>query len=526
MTHTPEYHHHEEFQNRLKKLNEIKALHINPYPNKYTDTQPLKEIINNNAKSNLGHSEDAENGKTPPVKAAGRLVLFRAMGKNSFAQIQEGESRLQLMFNRDHTVVEGFTPTEELSHIKFIEKKLDLGDIIGVEGNLFFTNKGELTIYVKKLTLLCKSLLPLADKHGGLADKGMRYRKRWLDLISNKEAMHTLKLRSDIIREVRNYMEKANFAEVETAILHNTYGGAEAKPFTTMLNALHQEMFMRISLEISLKKLIIGGLDRVYEIGKVFRNEGLDKTHNPEFTLLEGYAAYWDYNDLMIFVENLFAYLAIKLYGDTKIQIEDKVIDLKAPWKRISYKDAIKTYADIDVDKLSDEAIKEILLKNDTVKKEELTNASKGQLMAFLFENFVEDKLIQPHHIIDHPIETTPLCKLHRDEEKRKEGLVERFESFILGHEFVNAYTELNDPVLQRQLLETQAQRRLKGVQEVPPLDEEFIEAICQGLPPTGGFGIGIDRLCMLLTKANSIKDVIYFPMMKPEEESILPNAP
>jgi len=514
-SHLPEYHKHEEYQNRLKKLEEIRALDINPYPHKYAEVQPLKEIINTYTAHPLGHSEEAANGKTPEVKAAGRLVLFRAMGKNSFAQIQEEGLRIQLMFNREHTVVEGLNATEELTHMKFIEKKLDLGDIIGVEGNLFFTNKGELTIYVKKVTLLCKVLLPLADKHGGLVDKGMRYRKRWLDLLTNKEAAHTLMLRSEIIKEVRSYMEKAGFMEVETAILHNMYGGAEARPFTTILNALHQEMFLRISLEISLKKLIVGGLNKVYEIGKVFRNEGLDKTHNPEFTELEAYAAYWDYNDLMIFIENLFEKLAIKLYGDTKLKIEDNIIDLKTPWKRMTYKDAIKVYGDIDVDKLSDVSIREILLRDDSYKEEEIKKASKGQLMAFLFEKFVENKLIQPHHIIDHPIETTPLCKLHRD---GQDNIVERFESFILGHEFVNAYTELNDPILQRKLLEKQAQRRLEGAQEAPPLDEEFVEAICQGMPPTGGFGIGIDRLCMLLTKAESIKDVIYFPIMRPEE--------
>lgn len=515
----PDYHAHEEFQNRSSKLKEIKHLGLDPYPHKFLPTHTAQALLHKYESQEVPGSEEAEAEKTEKVCLAGRLVLFRAMGKNAFAHIQDSTGRLQLMFNRDHTKIIGFTPTLELSAIKFIEKKLDLGDIIGVEGYLFRTHKGELTVYVKSLTLLCKSLLPLPDKHSGLSDKGVRYRKRWLDLISHPEVVDTFRLRSKIFHLVRTYFEKFNFIEVETPILQNIYGGAEARPFVTQLNALHQPMFLRIALEISLKKLIVGGMDRVFEISKVFRNEGLDRTHNPEFTMLEAYASYWDYNDMMVFVENLFEMLAQELFGKTEITIDKDgtphTINLKAPWKRLSMKEAIKVYGKIDVETLSNQQIRSHLKSSDP---KEIEKLPRGNLIAALFEEVAEPHLIQPHHIIDHPIETTPLCKLHRDPKQRQDNIVERFESFILGQEMCNSYTELNDPELQRQLLEKQAEAKAAGNEEANPLDEEFIEAICQGMPPTGGVGIGMDRLVMLLTKAHSIRDVLYFPIMKPEE--------
>lgn len=519
---TPDYHTHEEFQNRSTKLAEIRALGVDPYPPKFVPTQTAAALLHKYAEKEIGGSEEAEAEKTEKVCLAGRLVLFRAMGKNAFAHIQDSSGRLQLMVNRDHTKVEGFTPTAELSSIKFIEKKLDLGDIIGVEGYLFRTHKGELTLYVKTLTLLCKSLLPLPDKHSGLADKGMRYRKRWLDLISNPEVAQTFRLRSQILRSIRNYFERFEFIEVETPILQNIYGGAEAKPFVTELNALHQQMYLRIALEISLKKLIVGGMDRIFEISKVFRNEGLDRTHNPEFTMLEAYASYWDYNDMMVFVENLFESLALELFGTTQISVEKDgalhTVDLKAPWKRLTMKEAIKVYGNSDVNSLSDQDLRSLLKEKGTLDPKEIDKAPRGNLIALLFEETAEHHLIQPHHITDHPIETTPLCKLHRDPDSRQENLVERFESFILGNEICNSYTELNDPELQRALLLKQADAKAAGNEEASPLDEEFIEAICQGMPPTGGIGIGIDRLVMLFAKAHSIRDILYFPIMRPEE--------
>lgn len=514
----PEYHHHEEFRNRTAKLHEIRDLGIDPYPAKFTPTSSAHSLLHKYEGKETGHFEDAEAGKTEQAALAGRLILFRSMGKNAFAHIQDATGRIQLMFNRDRTKVKDLPASEELTPIKFIEKKLDLGDIIGVTGYVFRTQKGELTLFVTELTLLCKSLLPLPDKHSGLSDKGTRYRKRWLDLITHPDVTERLRLRSQIVRLIRDYFQDAAFMEVETPILQNIYGGAEARPFTTEINALHQTMYLRIALEISLKKLIVGGMDRVFEIGKIFRNEGLDRTHNPEFTMLEGYAAYWDYNDSMVFIENLFEKIALEVLGTTQVTFEQGTVDFKAPWKRLSMKDAIKTYGSIDVDLLSDDEMRAILLELKTLDPKEVNKSPRGLLISMLFEEFAEKHLIQPHHIIDHPIETTPLCKLHRDPKLREEGLVERFESFILGTEICNSYTELNDPELQRLLLVRQGEARLGGDEEAHPLDEEFIEAICQGMPPTSGFGIGIDRLVMLFTKALSIRDVIYFPIMRPEE--------
>lgn len=512
----PEYHKHEEFINRSKKLKDIREVGIDPYPYKYLPTHTIGQIIEKFSKKDLGSSDDAASGSTENVKIAGRLILFRPMGKNIFLQLQDETGRVQVMFNRDNTKLEGLDLEKApsfSSHLKFLEKKLDLGDFIGVEGNLFKTQKGELTIFAKNVTILTKTLLPLPDKHSGLVDKGVRYRKRWLDLIAKKEVLDIFVLRSKIIRLVREYMDNAGFLEVETPILQNVYGGAEARPFKTNLHALHQDMFLRISLEIPLKKLLVGGFLKVYELGKVFRNEGIDKTHNPEFTELEGYAAYWDYNDLMGFVENLYEMVAIKLFNSTKVNIDEKTIDLKTPWTRISMKDSLKKYSDIDVDKLDDNKLSLLIRKKDP--SFEGKNKKRGDLIAALFEEYVEEKLIQPHHITDHPIETTPLCKLHRDPKKRKEMIVERFETFILGNEMCNAYSELNDPIMQRKLLEQQSS--LKG-EDAPPLDEDFIESICQGMPPAGGFGIGIDRMVMLFLKASSIRDVLFFPLMKGEE--------
>lgn len=520
----PEYHHHEEFINRSQKLADIYSLGVDPYPHRFVPSATPHELVMRWEGRELGHSEEAAEGKTEAVSVAGRLVLFRAMGKNAFAHLQDETGRIQIMFNRDLTQVVGFEPTPELSAIKFLEKKIDLGDFLGVEGHLFRTQKGEVTIFAKKVTLLCKTLLPLPDKHSGLADKGVRYRKRWLDLIAHPEVVHTFKIRSQILKLIRHYFEHHGFMEVETPVLQNVYGGAQAKPFVTTLNALEQEMFLRISLEIPLKKLLVGGLLKVYEIGKVFRNEGLDRTHNPEFTELEVYAAYWDYNDMMVLIETLFEEIALKLFKSTVLTFKseadgtERTIDLKTPWKRMSMTESIKTYGNIDVDTLSDDQMRKILHDKGTLDPKEINNSTRGSLIALLFEEFVEEHLIQPHHIIDHPIETTPLCKLHRDPKMRESQFVERFETFILGNEFCNSYSELNDPILQRKLLVEQSHKRAAGDEEASPLDEEFIESICQGMPPASGLGMGIDRLVMLFTGVHSIRDVLYFPIMRPGE--------
>jgi len=530
----PEYHSHEEFINRSRKLAEIRQLGIEPYPHRYDVTDSADHLHKTYASGSLGHSEDAAAGTTPAVSVAGRLVLFRSMGKNAFAHIQDATGRIQVMFNRDLTTVEGYQPAdvngEAITPLKFLEKKIDLGDIIGIKGNLFFTNKGELTIFAKKVTLLSKTLLPLADKHSGLADKELRYRKRWLDLISHEEVQQTFKIRSKILHLIRAHLESAGFLEVETPILQSIYGGAEARPFTTNLNAMDQDMFLRISLEIPLKKLIVGGMNKIFELGRVFRNEGIDRNHNPEFTLLEAYAAYWDYNDVMKFVETMIEKIALSLYGSTKIQSSNPEtgqvteVDLKAPWLKLTMKESIQKYAKINVDELSDEQMREMLIKSEHCDPKKIKTMPRGLLIAAIFAVFVEHHLIQPHHIIDHPIETTPLCKPHRNPDEKNKGIVERFETFILGQELCNAYSELNDPEIQRGLLEQQAGRRDAGDEEASPFDEEFIEAICQGMPPTGGFGIGIDRLVMILTNSHSIRDVLFFPWMKSEQARVEKN--
>lgn len=521
MNQKPNYHQHEEFINRTEKLAEIRALALDPYPARFVPNAHSDILNKKYLGQSIGTSEDAELGKTDEVILAGRLVLFRSMGKNAFGQIQDQSGRIQVMFNRETSKVNGLNH-ESLTSFKFIEKKIDLGDIIGLKGHLFRTQKGELTLFVKELTLLTKTLLPLAEKHAGLSDKELRYRKRWLDLISHDEVRRTFHIRSEIVKFVREYLHELEFLEVETPVLQSIYGGAEAKPFETKLNALDQKMFLRISLEIPLKKLIIGGMHRVFELGKVFRNEGIDRSHNPEFTMMEAYAAYWDYHDMMHFVENLFEKLALKLFGKTEIPVysaesgQSVLIELKAPWKRMTMKEALLNYANLNVDSLSDHEMCKLLEDSGHMDPKKLPTLSRGLLIAALFEVKAEPRLTQPHHIINHPIETTPLCKLHRNPEEREAGLVERFESFILSQEICNAYTELNDPELQRKLLEEQATRRESGDEEASPMDEEFIEAICQGMPPTGGVGIGIDRLVMIFTEAASIRDVLYFPWMKP----------
>lgn len=519
MTAQPKYHENEEFQNRIKKLEEIRNLGVEPYPYRYLPTHTAQQLQELFESDTVGNSEDAAAGKTPGVCVAGRLILFRAMGKNAFAHLQEATSKIQLMFNRDLIEVTGLDKTKEYSPFKFIEKKIDLGDLIGVKGHLFRTQKGELTIFVKQMTLLCKTLLPLPEKHSGLTDKEIRYRKRWLDLISHENVRKVFITRSQMVKVIRNFLDEAQFMEVETPVLQNIYGGAEARPFTTHINAIGEDLFLRISLEISLKKILIGGMNRIYEIGKNFRNEGIDRTHNPEFTMLEAYAAYWDYEDMMIFLEKLIEKIAQELNGSTKIQYtldgQEIVIDVAAPWRRISMKDSIKEFAQLDVEAMDTDEIRRVLKKKTEVDPKIIDQAARGVLIAILFDELVSKQLIQPVHITDHPIETTPLCKPHRDLRLRQQGFVERFESYFLGKELCNAYSELNDPVIQRKLLEEQAKKRESGDEEAHPMDEEFLEAICQGMPPAGGIGIGIDRLAMLFTNSASIRDVLYFPIMK-----------
>jgi lysyl-tRNA synthetase class 2 len=521
--HVPDYHQTDEFRLRSQKLADLRKLGVDPFPAKWEPAQTAIQLLAEVGADPVGLSDDAAAGTTPSVRVAGRVVLFRAMGKNAFVTIQDGGERLQVMFNRELTQVTGFSPSAEESSMKFLEKRVDLGDWIGIEGNLFRTQRGELTVFAKQVTLLCKTLLPLPDKYAGLQDKETRYRKRWLDLIAHNDVRQTFLTRSKILQIVRDEFHRQAFVEVETPILQNVYGGAAARPFMTHLNALDEEMFLRISLEIPLKKLLVGGLERVFEIGKVFRNEGIDKTHNPEFTMVEAYAAYWDYRDMMVFTENLLERLAREIHGSSEVRAIAKdgtehVVNFAAPWKRLSMVEAIQQYGQVDVQAHDDAGLRKILVERCHLDAAELAKKTRGLLIQALFEELAEKHLIQPHHIIDHPIETTPLCKLHREPQLRAQRFVERFESFVLGGELCNSYSELNDPELQRSLLEDQAAQKDAGNEEANPLDEEFIEAICQGMPPAGGLGIGIDRLVMLFTHAGSIRDVLFFPLMKPEQ--------
>lgn len=518
---TPEYLNNPEYLNRVQKLRDLVNCGVEAYPHRFAISHTLQQVRADFEQTELGDSESALVDAPPLVRAAGRLILLRAMGKNSFGQIQEGGQQLQVMFTRNESELVGYLEEKgKESHYKALDRRLDLGDLIGIEGSLFRTQRGELTLFARKTTLLAKALLPMADKYEGLVDKETRYRKRWLDLISHQEVLKTFQMRSQITHLVRENFEENGFIEVETPILQTMYGGANAEPFTTHLNALDQEMYLRISLEISLKKLLVGGFSKIFEIGKIFRNEGIDKSHNPEFTMCEAYASLWDYRDMMRFVENLFEGICRKIHGKTEIFIGEKLIDFKAPWRRLTMSEAIKEHTSIDAEQLTTEMLRDHLLKKTTTDPQKAAKLPRGLLINALFEQLVEPHLIQPTHILDHPVETTPLCKWHRDPKSQELGLVERFESFVNGQEMCNAYSELNDPQLQKQHLLEQMSLKESGDKEAHPMDEEFVEALCYGMPPAGGIGIGIDRLIMLLTNSHSIRDVLFFPLMRAETEA------
>ncbi|MEK6860781.1 MAG: lysine--tRNA ligase [Nanoarchaeota archaeon] len=475
---------------RLKKLEEIRKKGINPYPYKFGHKDHAKDILEKYSKLNK------EEKTSDNVAVAGRIVLLRRMGKASFAHIQDQSGRIQFYIREDRVGKEQY----ELFNL------LDLGDIVGVKGTIFRTKMGEISVLCDKLELLAKSIRPLPEKWHGLKDVEARYRKRYLDLISNPEVKEIFFKRSKIINAMREFLDNNKFLEVDTPILQTVYGGANAKPFKTFLHDLKMDVYMRISDELYLKRLIIGGFERVYEIGRDFRNESIDRTHNPEFTMMECYATYWDYNDMMEFTEDMTIYMAKKILGKTEFEYQGVKINLKKPWKKITLIDALKEYAKIDVNKLSDEEIQD-LIREKNIKYEGEYN--KGLAIDAVFKELVESKLIQPIFILDHPKETTPLCKLKRG----NDVLVERFEPFIFGMEIGNAYSELNDPVIQKQLFEMQ--KKLLNKDEAHPVDTDFIEAMEYGMPPMGGLGIGLDRIVMLFLNQPSIRDVILFPFMK-----------
>ncbi|WP_108624131.1 lysine--tRNA ligase [Candidatus Similichlamydia epinepheli] len=488
---------------RLKKLEQLRAMGVDPYPHASNPTYKLKQLHKIFNLDSLPHVTQIDFNEKPIV-LTGRILLHRHMGRLLFIQIQEESIRFQIIFTKGECTLE---PLGAEQSFELLKKLIDLGDWLEVTGHLCQTQKGEPSLFAINFRLLAKALLPLPDKHNKLNNKEIILRKRWLDLIASQESFRRFELRFKIIRSIRTFFEKEEFLEVETPILQSHYGGAEARPFVTEIALLKQRVFLRISLELSLKKLLVGGMRRVFELNKVFRNEGLDRSHNPEFTLLEAYAAYWDYEKMMDLVERLFLEVAIENLGASVFIVEGKEIDLAKPWKRMTMKESINLYGGFDVDQMeTSDLIKEI--KTFGVEPE---SSVRGPLIAQLFELSVEKHLIEPHHIIDHPIETTPLCKPKRTPNNPQEIYVERFESFIGGAEICNSYSELNDPILQTQLLNRQQETQ----EEKHDIDLEFLESIYQGMPPAGGIGIGIDRMILLMTGASHIKDVLFFPMMK-----------
>ena len=434
------------------------------------------------------------------VSIAGRVMSKRVMGKASFINVQDKLGNIQCYVRKDEV--------GEESYADF--KKLDVGDIIGVSGEVFKTKTGEISVKAKEVVLLSKCLQVLPEKYHGLKDTDMRYRQRYLDLIMNPDVKETFIRRSLIIREIRNFLDGRDFIEVETPVLVPNAGGAAARPFITHHNALDQDIFLRISLELYLKRLIVGGLERVYEIGRVFRNEGLSVRHNPEFTLLELYQAYTDYEGMMELTESLYRTVAQKVLGTTLIHYGDVEIDLSKPFERITMLDAVKKYTGIDFNEVKTEEEAKALAKEHHIAYEE--RHKKGDILNLFFEEYVEEHLIQPTFVLDHPVEISPLTK----RKPSNPDYVERFELFITQREMANAYSELNDPIDQRERFEAQEALRAAGDEEANSMDEDFLNALAYGMPPTGGIGIGIDRMVMLLTDSAAIRDVLLFPTMKP----------
>ena len=483
----PEY--SEQEQIRRAKLQQYREEGRDPYAiTRYDRTHTSRQV--------LEHFAELE-GKT--VSVAGRMISRRIMGKASFVHLQDGEGRIQVYVRREDV--------GEACYADF--KTMDIGDILGIEGFVFQTKTGETSVHAAKLVLLSKSLRVLPEKFHGLTDTDTRYRQRYIDLIMNPEVRDTFLKRSQIIREIRNFLDARDFVEVETPILVSNAGGAAARPFETHFNALDEDVKLRISLELYLKRLIVGGMERVYEIGRVFRNEGVDTRHNPEFTLMELYQAYTDYKGMMELTESLFRHLAEKVCGSAVISYQGTVIDLSRPFTRITMIDAVKQYAGVDFTAVKTLEEARELAKAHGIAFEE--RHKKGDIINLFFEEYCEDKLIQPTFVMDHPVDISPLTKKKPDNPE----LVERFELFIYGREMCNAYSELNDPIDQRARFAAQEEAFAAGDAEANHTDEDFLNALEIGMPPTGGIGYGIDRLVMLLTDSAAIRDVLLFPTMK-----------
>lgn len=489
----------EMLQIRRQKLKELQDQGKNPFKiEKFNPDHHTTDITDN--------FEEFE-GKE--VTLAGRVMSKRGHGKISFMDIQDMKGRIQILSKIDELGEEAYK----------IISYLDMGDIVGVEGEVFKTQSGEISIKAKKLTLLSKSLQILPEKWHGLKDPDLRYRQRYVDLIVNPEVKETFLLRNKIIKKIREFLDNLGYLEVETPILGNIAGGANARPFLTHHNALNIDMSLRIANELYLKRLIVGGFDKVYEMGKMFRNEGMDTRHNPEFTNIELYEAYADYNDMMEITENLVAYVAKEVLGTTKVEYQGKTIDFTPPWKRIKMQDAVKEHTGVDFDKINtDEEAIEVAKEH---KLEIKPGMTRGHVISEMFEEYCEQYMDQPTFIIGHPVEISPLAKRNPDDPR----ITNRFEAFANCWEIANAFSELNDPIDQRERFEEQLRQKEYGDDEAHPMDEDFLNAIEVGLPPTGGLGIGVDRLIILLTNQASIRDVIFFPTMKPIGKEIAENS-
>ncbi|HEK9103471.1 lysine--tRNA ligase [Bacillus pfraonensis] len=494
---------HEELNDQLlvrrEKLHNLREQGIDPFGKRFERTNSTKELFNLYGEFSKEELEEKEIS----VSIAGRIMTKRGKGKAGFAHIQDLHGQVQIYVRKDAVGDEQYE----------LFKTADLGDLVGIEGKVFKTNVGELSVKATGFTLLTKALRPLPDKYHGLKDVEQRYRQRYLDLITSMESRETFVTRSKIIREMRRYLDDNGYLEVETPMMHAIAGGASARPFITHHNALDMELYMRIAIELHLKRLIVGGLEKVYEIGRVFRNEGVSTRHNPEFTMIELYEAYADYKDIMKLTENMIAHIAKQVLGTTTIQYGEQEINLEPEWTRLHMVDAIKQYSGADFwNPMSVEEARALAKEHSVEIKDTM---EVGHIINEFFEQKVEEKLIQPTFIYGHPVEISPLAKKN-DEDPR---FTDRFELFIVAREHANAFTELNDPIDQKERFEAQLKEREQGNDEAHMMDDDYIEALEYGMPPTGGLGIGIDRLVMLLTNAPSIRDVLLFPAMRHKQD-------
>ncbi|MBE8968979.1 lysine--tRNA ligase [Nostocales cyanobacterium LEGE 12452] len=490
---------------RLEKVEQLKQLGTNPYAYRWESTHHAAQLQEKFADLVSGEEVDLE------VAIAGRIMARRVFGKLAFFTLQDETGTIQLYLDKNR-IQEGMADidADAFNHLKQLT---DAGDILGAKGTIKRTEKGELSVYVKQYTILTKSLLPLPDKWHGLTDVAKRYRQRYVDLIVNPEVRQTFRRRAQITAGIRRYLEQRDFLEIETPVLQSETGGADARPFITYHNTLEMELYLRIATELHLKRLIVGGFEKVFELGRVFRNEGISTRHNPEFTTIEVYQAYADYNDMMALTEGIITTVAQEVLGTLEITYQGEPIDLTPPWRRVTMHDLVKEFTGLDFNSFQSLEEAKTASKNADIPGIDEAQ-SIGKLLNLAFEEKVEANLTQPTFVIDYPVEISPLAKPHRS----VPGLVERFELFIVGRETGNSFSELTDPIDQRERLEAQAARKAAGDLEAQGVDEDFLTALEYGMPPTAGIGFGIDRLAMLLTGQPSIQDVLFFPQMRPEK--------